>query len=72
MPRTRYIAAVTILLGLTFHSTVHAAKTIYPDPLRGPLIARAFELFATGDYTLDQLTDTMKDVGLINHATIGG
>jgi len=29
MPRTRNLAAVTIILGLTFHSTVHAAKTIY-------------------------------------------
>ena len=36
----------------------HASKTIYPDPVRGPLIRKTFELYATGEYTLDRLTET--------------
>jgi site-specific DNA recombinase len=43
----------------------HASKTIYIDPQRGPLIRKAFELYATGEYTLDQLTDTVNTLGLI-------
>ena len=44
----------------------HSAKTIYPDPARGPLVRRAFELYATGEYTLDRLAQTINDLGLIS------
>ena len=43
----------------------HASKTIYPDPVRGPLIRKTFELYATGEYTLDKLRKTVNDLGLI-------
>lgn len=46
----------------------HASKTIHPDPLRGPLIRKAFELYATGEYTLDRLTETVNDLGLISRS----
>jgi site-specific DNA recombinase len=44
----------------------HATKTIYPDPNRGPLIRKTFELYATGEYTIDRLTDTVNNLGLIS------
>ena len=45
------------------------ARTIILDPERGPLIKRAFELFATGAYTLDLLTAAMTAAGLTNATT---
>jgi site-specific DNA recombinase len=42
-----------------------ATRTIVPDPQRGPLIRKAFELYATGNYTLDRLTQAVTDLGLI-------
>jgi len=41
------------------------AKTIHPDSERAPLIRKAFELYAAGNHTLDQLTEAMKDLGLV-------
>jgi DNA invertase Pin-like site-specific DNA recombinase len=43
-----------------------SSKTIILDPERAPLIRTAFELFSSGDYTLDRLAETMKDLGLVN------
>jgi site-specific DNA recombinase len=43
-----------------------ATRTIIPDPKRAPLIRKTFELYATGDYTLDRLTEAMKGLGLIS------
>jgi hypothetical protein len=40
-------------------------RGIRPDPDRGPFIRKAFELYATGTYTLDRLTADMQDLGLI-------
>jgi site-specific DNA recombinase len=40
-------------------------KTIYVDPDRGPLIQKAFELYATGNYTLSELRGRINDAGLI-------
>jgi site-specific DNA recombinase len=34
------------------------------DPARAPLIRQAFELYATGDYSLDRLTQIMADLVL--------
>ena len=39
-------------------------KTI--DPIQGPLVKRAFELYATGKYTLDTLEPYMQKLGLKN------
>ena len=36
------------------------------DPIRGPLIRRAFELYATGSYNLEQLQKLTFDLGLRN------
>src|SRR5204863_6563815 len=43
-----------------------ATRTIVPDPHRAPLIRKAFELFATGEYTIERITDTVNNLGLIN------
>lgn len=39
-------------------------RTVIVDPERGPLIRLAFELYATGDYTLADLSDELYDRGL--------
>ncbi|HEX4497273.1 MAG TPA: recombinase family protein [Thermoanaerobaculia bacterium] len=39
-------------------------KTI--DPVRGPLVRRAFELYATGSYNLHRLREAMQTAGLRN------
>jgi len=36
------------------------------DPIKGPLVAEAFELYATGAYTLDSLRRVMALKGLVN------
>ncbi len=41
-----------------------ATRTIIPDPVRAPLIRKAFELYATGEYTLARLRETMNALGL--------
>jgi site-specific DNA recombinase len=43
----------------------HQVNTVTIDPVRGPLIARGFELYATNEYTLERLTETMADLGLL-------
>jgi site-specific DNA recombinase len=42
------------------------SRTIVIDPVRGPLVRKAFELYATGEYTFDQITETVNGVGLTN------
>jgi site-specific DNA recombinase len=39
-------------------------KTIVPDPERSPLVRKAFEMYATGNYTLRQVREAMNDLGL--------
>jgi DNA invertase Pin-like site-specific DNA recombinase len=39
-------------------------KTIIPDPERAPLIKEAFELYASGDYSVQELTKIMRSNGL--------
>lgn len=43
-------------------------KTI--DPIQGPLVKKAFELYGTGTYNLERLTNEMRERGLKN--SIGG
>ncbi|BCT76452.1 recombinase [Sinomonas cyclohexanicum] len=44
-------------------------NTVELDETRAPLILKAWELYATGDYTLDRLEDAMADLGLTTKAT---
>jgi len=41
-------------------------KTKEPDPIRAPLIKKAFSLYATGQYSLERLRDEMAALGLRN------
>jgi len=43
-------------------------NTIQVDPKRAPLIRKAFELYATGEYGLERLEATMADLGLTARA----
>jgi site-specific DNA recombinase len=40
------------------------ARTVVIDPVRAPLVRKAFELYATGDYTLDHITESVNNLGL--------
>lgn len=46
-------------------------NTIQIDPKRAPLVRRAFELYATGEYGLERLEATMADLGLTARAAGG-
>jgi site-specific DNA recombinase len=39
-------------------------KTIVPDPETAPLIVKAFEWYATGNYSVKEIAAMLKDVGL--------
>ena len=39
------------------------ARTIVVDKDKAPLVRKMFELYATGNYTIDRLTDTMNSLG---------
>lgn len=40
-----------------------------PDPILGPLIRKAFELYATGNYGLRSLLEKMHELGLTNRSS---
>ncbi len=42
------------------------AKTI--DPVRGPLVRKLFQLYATGNYSLWSMRKESKNIGLLNHS----
>lgn len=42
----------------------HDSRSVQIDPIRGPLIHRTFELFATDRYNYEQLSDLMLEHGL--------
>ncbi|WP_090361429.1 recombinase family protein [Mycolicibacterium fluoranthenivorans] len=44
-------------------------NTIALDPERAPLVRKAWELYATGDYAVDRLEATMADLGLTARPT---
>jgi site-specific DNA recombinase len=44
-------------------------ERISVDPVRGPLVRRAFELYATGEYSLASLTHQMAEEGLVGRLT---
>jgi site-specific DNA recombinase len=39
-------------------------RTVVIDPARAPLVRQAFELYGTGNYTLDQMTKAISELGL--------
>ncbi len=43
--------------------------TVILDPKRAPLVRRAWELYATGDYSIDRLEATLADMGLTSRAS---
>ena len=44
------------------------SRMIVPDPERAPMVRKAFELHATGTYTLDRLHQTVNALGLTNRS----
>jgi DNA invertase Pin-like site-specific DNA recombinase len=44
-------------------------RKVIVDPVRGPLIRKMFELYSTGDYTLERLKNIMTAAGLMNPPT---
>jgi site-specific DNA recombinase len=46
------------------HIDDRRVRTVIIDPVRGPLIRMAFELYATGEYTLADLTNELYERGL--------
>jgi site-specific DNA recombinase len=46
----------------------HKARIIKPDPVRAPFIRKAFELHATGEYTLDRLKEVVDTLGMTNRS----
>ena len=51
------------------HSDGRVIRTIIVDPERAPMVKLGFELYATGDYSLDELADELYDRGLRTRAT---
>jgi hypothetical protein len=49
-------------------SALYLVKSAAHLANRGPLIRKAFELYASGSYTLDRLTETMRDLELVNRS----
>ena len=43
---------------------INGNRTIIPDPDRAPLVKKIFEMYATGNYSLLQITEEMKKAGL--------
>ena len=44
-------------------------NTVSLDPKRAPLVLKAWDLYATGEYSIDRLTATMADLGLTSKPT---
>lgn len=44
-------------------------STVAFDPERAPLLRKAFELYATGDYSIERLQTTVTDLGLTTRQT---
>jgi len=46
------------------------SRTIAVDPIRGPLVRKAFELYATGEYTIDHITAAVNGLGLTSRKDV--
>ncbi len=42
------------------------------DPIRGPLVKKVFEQFATGNYTFEQIAEYAKNIGLVSKKSVTG
>ncbi|GAB3473743.1 hypothetical protein GCM10027521_00870 [Amycolatopsis cihanbeyliensis] len=51
------------------HGLIQVIRTIVLDDERAPFVQLAFELYDTGDYTLDELADELYDRGLRTRPT---
>lgn len=49
--------------------TGHEIRTVSVDPERAPLVRTAFELYATGEYSLERLSAAMGEQGLTSRPT---
>ena len=49
-------------------STTAQTHRIDVDPVRGPLVAKVFELYATGGYSLAALRTKAREIGLTHRA----
>jgi site-specific DNA recombinase len=56
-------------LNVRQHIDGHEIRTIALDPERAPLMCHAFEVYATGNYSLHQLLDELTDMGLTTKPT---
>lgn len=56
-------------LNVTIKVDGHDVNTIRLDEQRAPLVLRAFELYATNEYSIERLEATMADLGLTTKAT---
>lgn len=61
--------APTGYLNVRDHIDGREVRTVIVDPVRGPFIQMAFELYATGDWTLRQLHRELSDRGLRSAAS---
>ncbi len=43
-------------------------KTVIQDPVKAPLIKKAFEMYATGLYSLQKITNYLKEEGVMNNS----
>jgi hypothetical protein len=57
------------LRSIRFAHDAHVMPSIDSSTPNGPLVKLAFELYATGDYTLDELADELYDRGLRTRPT---
>lgn len=47
----------------------HEVRTVEIDPERGPLVQQAFEMYATGEWTLRTLLEELTPKGLVSRST---
>jgi site-specific DNA recombinase len=45
-------------------------RTIVVDPVRAPLVRKAFEIYAAGSYTLDRISETVNALGLTSRGDV--
>lgn len=56
-------------LNVTENVEGRKVNTVATDPERAPFVKLAFELYATGSYTFQDIADELKDRGLLTRAT---
>lgn len=59
------------ILGYTTEGPVGRKKWII-DPIKGPLVKKVFEQFATGNYTFEQIAEYAMNIGLVSKKSATG